>query len=148
MAGIAADFGDFSSGEQRGGAEDELATVARLDPARVAFESYGAGTEREPAFLAQDQLDVVGVASDHLAVLRRVVLHRRRVIGIVGPLAKVHAVRTPFQDAAAHHAAAFFKVETIQERGVERSPGGRAEVEIPVHVLLGRFGLGAEPTRC
>ena len=52
----------------------------------------------------------------------------------------------PFEAAAAGQTAAFFKVKAIEQSLVEGPPGGGAEIEVPVHLLLVRLGFGREPT--
>ena len=83
---IAVDLGDRSPGQQFRRTQHQLAAVARFDPAGLSLEPHRARAQRNPTGLAEDQLDAVGVAGDHAAVLRRVVLdggrcHRRRPIG-------------------------------------------------------------------
>ena len=53
----------------------------------------------------------------------------------------------PFQDSAADHAAAFLEVEAVQEPPIERPPGRRAEVQVPVDLssLGGSGSAGAQP---
>ena len=54
-------------------------------------------------------------------------------------------MRAPFQHAAADHAAAFLEARSFEQPAVERPPGRRAEVQVPVDLFLGRLGLGGGP---
>src|SRR6188768_270751 len=84
-----------------------------------------------------------------MAVLRWVVLHGRRAI-VDGPLAKVDAVRAPFQHAAAaeraDQTAPFFKVEAVEQPLVEGPPRRWAEIGVPIDNLLLRLWLCRQPT--
>ena len=75
------------------------------------------------------------------------VLDRGRPVGVGRPLAEVHAVRAPFQDSAAGQSAALLEIESVQQPVVERPPGRRAEIQVPVDLLLGRFRFGRAPSR-
>jgi len=122
-----------------------FAAVARLDPAGIALESDRAGAQREPALVADDQIDSVGIAGDELAVFGRVVLDRRRIVDAGRPLAEVHAVRAPFQHSAADQAAPLLEVEAVEQPAIERPPGRGPEVHVPIDLFLGRLRLGGGP---
>lgn len=48
-------------------------------------------------------------------VTLRLILDRRGAVGVVGPLAEIHTMGTPFQAAAAGQPAALLEVEAIQQ---------------------------------
>src|SRR6188474_502524 len=96
---IAADLFDRAAGQELRRAEDELAAVARFNPAGFAFEAHGARAEWNPAGFAENQLNAVFIAASKLAVFRRVVFDRRRAI-VDRPLAQVDAMRAPFEHTA------------------------------------------------
>ena len=147
--GVAADLLDLPAGQKLRRTEHELAGVAGLHPARLTLEPHGAGAERDPVLLAEDELGPVGIAADDLVALGRVILDRRRAV-VHRPLAEIDAVRTPLEHAAAlGHAAAdeaapLLEVEAVLERvGIERPPRRGPQVHVPVvHLRVGQRRLG------
>jgi len=73
---LAGEFSGHTACQQRLGADAELAAVASLYPARVAFETHRARASGSQPSLRQDQLHAVGVQPAGLAVDDRVVLDR------------------------------------------------------------------------
>src|SRR4051794_14052707 len=94
---VTADFFDRSSGDKLRRAEHEFAAIAGFDPTGLAFESHRARAQWQPTVLAEDQLHTIGIAGDDLAVFRRVKFDGSRTVRPACPLAKVDAVRTPFE---------------------------------------------------
>ena len=146
---VFADLDDRSAGEQLRRTQHQLAAVACFDPAGLSFKPHRARAERNPIFLAEDQLDAVLVLRDQVAVFRRVVFNRRQAI-VDGPLAEIHAVRTPLKHAAStertDEPATFFEMETVEQRLIKRSPSGRAEIRVEVHFRFVRFRFRRQPT--
>ena len=103
--------GDLCSSAQRLRIEGDLAAVARLHPAFFSLESHLARPEVEPALSimgAHHQFGSVGVPGVHdafrrIAALRpdRLEFHRRRAVGLVGPLAQIDGVAGPIQKSPA-----------------------------------------------
>src|SRR5438552_4769919 len=140
---ITGDLGLLSDQERRR-TGDNVPIITRLDPPFITFKSNRARTQLEPTLIAQNQLYTISIASVQLIVLR-FVFDCGCLIGIVGPLAKVNAMGTPFQTAAPNEAAAFFEIEAIEQRFVVGSPGGGPEIQVPIDFLLVRLGLGRGP---
>lgn len=74
---------DPFAGQQGVVAGHQIAVVARLHPAGFALETDRAGSQRQPAVVADHQLDPVGIAGVEPVALA-LVLDRSRVVG-VGP---------------------------------------------------------------
>ncbi len=56
-------------------------------------------------------------------------------------------MRAPFEAAAADQPAALLEVKAIEQSLVERPPGGGAEIQVPVDLLLVRLGFGRAASR-
>ena len=54
-------------------------------------------------------------------------------------------MRAPFQHAAADEPAPFFEIEAVEQLGIERPPGRRAEIHVPIDDFLLRLLLGRQP---
>src|ERR1051325_271544 len=86
-----------------------LATKCPLSAVSTQPVSPSKRTEREPALVAENELGPVRIAGVQLAVFR-LVFHGGGVVGIVGPLAEVHAMRTPFQASPARGPPPLFQI--------------------------------------
>ena len=126
---------------QRPRIDVHAAGVARLDPAFIALEPHGATPVPQSA--ADLQFHAVGVAGRHVPPVQAdgLVLHGRRVVRLVGPLADVDGVAAPLRDRAPREVQVPTPEPAGVVAGVVRPPRRRSQPQVPRHLLARRFGL-------